>query len=132
MPTAASMRKPAPANVPIAPLHHNVAAVFMPRTLKPSRKITPPPKKPRPLTTWAAIRVGLDSWSMSKESETNIAVITRRGTLWFKKSGHRGDFLAGRLWAACLFSNDSCQYPSQLFRKNCKCHADRDAATIVL
>jgi hypothetical protein len=40
-----------PARLPTAALHHSVAAVFMPRTLKPSRRITPPPRKPMPLTT---------------------------------------------------------------------------------
>ena len=37
---------------PTAALHHSVAAVFIPLTLSPSRRMTPPPRKPTPVTTW--------------------------------------------------------------------------------
>lgn len=40
---------PAPASNPIAAAHHKVAAVFRPRTLKPSRKMMLAPRKPIPI-----------------------------------------------------------------------------------
>jgi hypothetical protein len=43
---AAAAMKPEPASVPTAAAHQSVAAVFSPRTLKPSRKMTPAPRKP--------------------------------------------------------------------------------------
>jgi len=36
--------KPDPARVPTAAVHQSVAAVFIPRMLKPSFRITPPPR----------------------------------------------------------------------------------------
>jgi hypothetical protein len=41
---------------PVAAVHHKVAAAFSPRMLKPSFRITPPPRKPMPETMWAAAR----------------------------------------------------------------------------
>ncbi|SST13005.1 Uncharacterised protein [Acinetobacter baumannii] len=59
----AARMKPLPASTPIAPVLQMLAAVLRPRTLRPSRMITPAPRKPMPLTTWAAIRVTLTSLS---------------------------------------------------------------------
>src|SRR5262249_53541551 len=56
VPVAAARLHPAPARVPTAAAHHSVAAVLSPRTLIPSRMITPAPRNPIPDTTWAAIR----------------------------------------------------------------------------
>ena len=47
---------PAPVANPIAEIIHRLAAVVRPRTVIPSCKIVPAPKKPIPLTTEAAIR----------------------------------------------------------------------------
>src|SRR5689334_18796102 len=44
--------------MPIAATTHSVAAVVSPRTDSPSRMIAPAPRKPMPVTIWAAIRVG--------------------------------------------------------------------------
>ena len=44
-------RCPEAANTPTAAEHHRVAAVLRPRTLNPSRRITPPPRNPMPDTT---------------------------------------------------------------------------------
>src|ERR1700694_5461582 len=49
---------PAPAKAPTAAEYHRVAAVLRPRTLSPSRMITPAPRNPIPDTIWAATRVG--------------------------------------------------------------------------
>src|SRR6202035_4749580 len=43
---------------PTAAEHHSVAALFRPRTLRPSRRITPAPRNPIPDTICAATRVG--------------------------------------------------------------------------
>src|SRR6516165_11234903 len=53
--------------------HHRVAAVLRPRTFRPSRKITPAPKKPIPDTTCAATRVGLDASGTSASNTTKLA-----------------------------------------------------------
>src|ERR1700722_5876677 len=50
-----------------------VAAVLSPRTLRPSRKISPAPRKPIPDTTWAATRVGLVSPGTSASKITKLA-----------------------------------------------------------
>jgi hypothetical protein len=71
--TVAYSRKPAPARTPIAAEHQSVAAVLSPRTLKPSRKISPAPRKPIPETTWAATRVGLASPGVSAAKMTKVA-----------------------------------------------------------
>src|SRR5512133_2552916 len=44
--------------MPIAATTQRVAAVVSPRTDRPWRMIAPAPRKPMPVTTWAAIRVG--------------------------------------------------------------------------
>ena len=44
--------------MPIAAQTQSVAAVVSPRTEKPCRMIAPAPRKPIPVTTWAAMRVG--------------------------------------------------------------------------
>ena len=56
-PIAASMACPKPDKTPMAAEHQSVAAVFKPRTFKPSRMMTPAPKKPMPDTTCAAMRI---------------------------------------------------------------------------
>jgi hypothetical protein len=50
-----------------------VAAVLSPRTLMPSRKIKPAPRKPMPDTTWAATRVGLASSGTMASNTTKLA-----------------------------------------------------------
>ena len=57
VPIVASINKPAAHKLPIAALHHKVAAVFNPLMFVPSFKIIPAPKKPIPETTYAAILV---------------------------------------------------------------------------
>src|SRR5689334_19132617 len=44
--------------MPIAATTQSVAAVVSPRTERPSRMMAPAPRKPIPVTIWAAIRVG--------------------------------------------------------------------------
>src|SRR5882762_1596516 len=44
--------------MPIAATSHSVAAVVSPRIERPSRMIAPAPRKPMPVTIWAAMRVG--------------------------------------------------------------------------
>src|SRR3954469_15373594 len=44
--------------MPIAATSHSVAAVVSPRTERPCRMIAPAPRKPIPVTIWAAMRVG--------------------------------------------------------------------------
>src|SRR5205823_2546998 len=58
VPAAATAYNPAPDRAPTAAEHHSVAAVLRPRTLRPSRRITPAPRNPMPDTIWAATRVG--------------------------------------------------------------------------
>jgi hypothetical protein len=70
---AAYSEYPAPARTPIAAEHQSVAAVLRPRTLIPSRKISPAPRKPIPDTTWAATRVGLASPGDSDAKITKLA-----------------------------------------------------------
>ena len=70
---AAAATKPEPLSVPTAAAHHRVAAVVSPRTLKPSLKITPAPRKPMPDTTWAAMRVALLSPAAIPDSATKAA-----------------------------------------------------------
>jgi hypothetical protein len=53
--------------------HQSVAAVLSPRTFRPSRKISPAPRKPIPDTTWAATRVGLASPGTTAAKMTNVA-----------------------------------------------------------
>jgi hypothetical protein len=50
-----------------------LAAVLSPRTLIPSRKINPAPRKPMPDTTCAATRVGLASPGTSAANTTKLA-----------------------------------------------------------
>ncbi len=57
VPIIDTVRYPAPANVPTAAEHQMVAAVSNPWMVKPSRIITPAPKKPIPLTICDAIHV---------------------------------------------------------------------------
>ena len=47
-----------PAAIPIAATTQSVAAVVSPRTEIPRTMIAPAPRKPIPVTIWAAIRVG--------------------------------------------------------------------------
>ena len=51
VPINVKTRCPDAASTPIAAEHHRVAAVLSPRTLTPSRRITPPPRNPMPDTT---------------------------------------------------------------------------------
>ena len=51
-------RQPAPHAMPRAAVSHTDAAVVRPRTMSRRMKITPPPMKPIPDTSWAAIRDG--------------------------------------------------------------------------
>src|SRR5581483_818298 len=44
--------------MPIAATTQSVAAVVSPRTDRPSRMMAPAPRKPMPVTIWAAMRVG--------------------------------------------------------------------------
>jgi hypothetical protein len=55
-PNGAELRKTQGCKHPVAAVHHKVAAAFSPRMLKPSFRITPPPRKPMPETMWAAAR----------------------------------------------------------------------------
>ena len=71
--TTAKGQAPAPAIMPTPAEHHNVAAVFRPCTLNPSRKMMPAPRKPIPDTTCAATRVGLTSFGTSCEKITKLA-----------------------------------------------------------
>lgn len=50
-PIKVSVKYPAAAKLPIAALHHTVAAVVSPCTLNPSLNIMPAPKNPIPVTT---------------------------------------------------------------------------------
>jgi hypothetical protein len=50
-----------------------VAAVLSPRTLRPSRKMSPAPRKPMPDTSCAATRVGLSSPDTSDSKITKLA-----------------------------------------------------------
>lgn len=52
---SASFGNPRAHNAPIAAEHHKVAAVFNPLTVSPSFMITPPPRKPIPLTIYEVI-----------------------------------------------------------------------------
>jgi hypothetical protein len=54
----APFQKPAAAAMPIAATSQRLAAVVNPRIVKPWRKISPAPRKPIPVTTCAATRVG--------------------------------------------------------------------------
>jgi len=47
---------PDPAAIPIEATTHNPAAVVRPLTTAPSRKMAPAPRKPTPVTIWAAMR----------------------------------------------------------------------------
>src|SRR5262249_10508037 len=51
-------QKPMPTKIPIAAVVHIDAAVVRPRTVSPSFKITPAPRKPMPVIIPCAIRVG--------------------------------------------------------------------------
>jgi hypothetical protein len=70
---ALAINSPAPANVPTIAEHQSVAAVLRPRTLIPSRRITPAPRKPIPETIWAATWVGLLSLERVVEKMTKPA-----------------------------------------------------------
>ena len=58
VPIAASKIKLAEQRIPIAALHHSVAAVVSPLTDLSSFMITPAPKKPIPDNTWAVNLAG--------------------------------------------------------------------------
>ncbi|COY22539.1 Uncharacterised protein [Mycobacterium tuberculosis] len=51
VPIRVNTRCPEAASTPTAAEHQSVAAVFRPRTLNPSRRMTPPPRNPIPETT---------------------------------------------------------------------------------
>ena len=68
--TRLGAQKPAPAKVPTIAEHHKVAAVLSPCTLIPSRKIMPAPRKPIPVTTCAATRVGSPSPTIDEKTTT--------------------------------------------------------------
>jgi hypothetical protein len=57
-PARASRQAQAPASAPTAAVAHSVAAVFSPVTDMPCFMMTPAPRKPMPVTIWAATRVG--------------------------------------------------------------------------
>src|SRR5947208_2730539 len=54
--------------MPIAATTQSVAAVVRPRTDSPCRMIAPAPRKPMPVTSWAAIRVGSARTTFAPES----------------------------------------------------------------
>src|SRR5256714_4668269 len=54
--------------MPIAATTHSVAAVVRPRTERPWRMIAPAPRKPMPVTIWAAIRVGSARTTLAPEA----------------------------------------------------------------
>ena len=58
MPTSAGIQKPMPTRMPIAAVTQMEAAVVRPRTVRPSLKITPAPRKPMPVMMPWAMRVG--------------------------------------------------------------------------
>ena len=58
VPTTARSGWPAPAAIPIAEVAHRLPAVVSPRIEVPYLMIAPAPRKPMPVTIWAAIRVG--------------------------------------------------------------------------
>ena len=70
MMVATLLRKyiPLPAARPIAETIHRLAAVVRPRIVKPSCRMVPAPRKPMPLTTWAAIRAESRRWPISSSS----------------------------------------------------------------
>jgi hypothetical protein len=81
VPMSAGSGNPAPDSAPTAPLHQSVAAVFSPQIFSPSRRMTQAPRKPRPLTTVAAIRVGSSVAPISRGSDTNGAAPTQTRAL---------------------------------------------------
>jgi hypothetical protein len=50
--------RPTPAAIPIPAAAHRLAAVVRPRTDGPYLRIAPAPRKPMPVTIWAATRDG--------------------------------------------------------------------------
>src|ERR1700694_1305207 len=52
------LKSPKPITIPIAATTQMVAAVVRPLTSVPCRRMAPAPRKPTPVTIWAAIRVG--------------------------------------------------------------------------
>ena len=58
VPIVAMTSSPAPAAMPIAATDQRLAAVVSPRTCPRYWRITPAPRKPMPVTIWAATRVG--------------------------------------------------------------------------
>ncbi|MNX92489.1 hypothetical protein D3C86_1246340 [compost metagenome] len=58
VPTTPRVNSPAPNNRPMAEVIHRLAAVVSPWMEKPVRKITPAHRKPMPVSTPCAIRVG--------------------------------------------------------------------------
>lgn len=50
--------KPEPATMPTAAVIQTVAAVVMPLTMPPDWRMAPAPRKPTPVTIWAAMRPG--------------------------------------------------------------------------
>ena len=64
---------PAPIHIPTPDVAHIPAAVVKPETLPFFTKITPAPKKPTPLTIWAAIREpSISFMSIKPYFDTNI------------------------------------------------------------
>ena len=58
VPTIAGNQKPMPTRMPIEAVIQIEAAVVSPRTVRPSLKITPAPRKPMPVMMPCAMRVG--------------------------------------------------------------------------
>ena len=54
--TTATTHQPAPTAIPTAAVAHRLAAVVSPRTDVPYLMIAPAPRKPMPVTIWAATR----------------------------------------------------------------------------
>src|SRR5918912_1354220 len=68
--------------MPIAATTHSVAAVVRPRTLSPCRMIAPAPRKPIPLTTWAARTRRRTTWAQpSSGKHRRHRPLLRRGDL---------------------------------------------------
>ena len=82
-------QKPAPAKVPTIAEHQSVAAVLIPCTLIPSRRITPAPRKPMPEITCAAILVGspcpisVEKTTNPQEPRATRALVLSPAIFWF-------------------------------------------------
>ena len=83
----ASTWRPAPTARPIPPVVQMLAAVVSPRTEAPIRRMAPAPKKPMPLTTWAAMRpgsfVGLPSATRMETSMSRAE--PRQRMIWVRR-----------------------------------------------